>query len=167
MTLKINSHFIRRDWDILYPFFICTNSFTITCLLKTQVIKTNGSAFSDIMMNAKILLSVVHFSIQFTKGNQTDPPAQMQFTNSHVILCLTKSAHAFGCHFSDVDVFKSLFYIPLLVPEQLLWSRRSKAASTISPAAFGSPSNKNGLMCQGLPVNIFQDIPGTHKKIAL
>lgn len=56
-------------------------------------------------------------------------------------------------------------YIPLLVPEQLLWSRRSKAASTISPAAFGSPSSKDGLMCQGLPVNIFQGIPGTHKKL--
>ena len=67
-----------------------------------------------------------------------------------------------GCCFSANDIFKTLFNIPLLVPEQLLWSRRSKAASTISPVAFVTPS-KDGPTCQGLPDYNFQGIPGTKK----
>lgn len=60
-----------------------------------------------------------------------------------------------------VAVFKSLFSIPLLVPEQLLWSRRSKAASTISPAAFVGPSLLDRATCPALPVSIFWGVPGT------
>lgn len=95
-----------------------------------------------------------------------NPPAQLQCTSSHGILRLTKPAHALGCRFSVFDVFKSLFYIPLLVPERLPWSRRSsKAASTISPAVFGRTSNKDGLTGPELPVCIFKRVPGTHKKL--
>lgn len=94
----------------------------------------NGNAVSDVVVATKISPTLVYFSILCAKGSHRNPPSQLHAeTVKWFCASLNLLVSVGGC-FSATDIFKSLFYILLLAPEQLLWSRRrSKAAPTISP----------------------------------
>lgn len=157
---------MRRRHSVPPPFFIFINSLVITCLLQTRVVKANGHAFSDIMVNTKLLPRSAHFSIPFSKRSQWINPLAWLHSGAAMWFYASKNLlMGVGCCFLVTDVFNSLFDIPRLVPEQPLWSgRSSKAASAVSPGAFGYPPSKDGRRGPRLPVFIF---PGTRAQTRL
>lgn len=64
------------------------------CLLKAQVVNANRKAFSDIMVNSKILTRLVHFSIQFLQGKPNESCGPAAFRSSDMILFMPYKIHS-------------------------------------------------------------------------
>lgn len=84
----------------------------------------NDNAFSAIMANTKIPPTLVHFSIQFTKGSQVNLPTWLHSEAEKRPCASQNLLTGVVCCFSANDIFKSLFYNPLLVAEGLEEARQ-------------------------------------------